>query len=227
MTKNELFIELATPDKNGVSRWVEITEFVGKYAPLVFGNGADWGRRDGQLAKKYIVEFDKALTKGNRVDRIRLNGFNNAKSFNQRIRHEFKEYYKNMNCVMLGVNGKSANVQIEVDHKDGRKNADSVSNIETQARDDFQPLCKAANDIKRQICKECKRTNKRWNAKNIKGNPYPFYIGAEEWTDELGCRGCYQYDPVEYRIESVRKIVKEVSSDIITKLYGEDEEVTE
>ena len=40
MTKNELFLELAKPNVQGVSRWVRVTEFVGKYADLAFGNGA-------------------------------------------------------------------------------------------------------------------------------------------------------------------------------------------
>ena len=39
MTKTELFLELANPDENGCSRWVNVTEFVGKYADLKFGNG--------------------------------------------------------------------------------------------------------------------------------------------------------------------------------------------
>ncbi len=224
MTKNDLFIKLAHPDADGFSRWVCVTEFVGEYSPLVFGNGADWARRDGQLAKKYNIEFDKSLTKGNRVDRVRLNGFKTEAAFDQYIRADIKAYYKNKNCVMLGVNGNSANTQIEIDHKDGRKNNESVSNAETQTIDDFQPLCKAANDIKRQICKQCRITNKRWNAKNLKGNPYPFYEGDEEWTEETGCKGCYQYDPVEYRKESVKRIVREVSGDIMQKLYGNDEE---
>ena len=30
MTKTELFIKLAQPDENGVSRWVDIREFVGE-----------------------------------------------------------------------------------------------------------------------------------------------------------------------------------------------------
>lgn len=29
MTKTELFIQLAKPDSNGVSRWVNVTEFIG------------------------------------------------------------------------------------------------------------------------------------------------------------------------------------------------------
>lgn len=65
---------------------------------------------------------------------------------------------------MLGVKGFSENTRIEVDHKDGRKDDWRVSNPDTQSFTDFQPLCKAANDVKRQICKECKLTNQRWDA---------------------------------------------------------------
>ena len=122
-------------------------------------------------------------------------------------------------CVMLGVNGNSENTKIEVDHKDGRKNDMRVSEQATQRLDDFQPLCKAANDIKRQICKNCKATDKRWDAKNIEGNPYSFYEGDENYTETQGCVGCYQYDPVEYRIRCARRLSKESVDYIMEKLY--------
>ncbi len=47
MTKIELFEELAQVDKNGCSRWVNVTEFVGKYQGLQLLNGAGWSRDDG------------------------------------------------------------------------------------------------------------------------------------------------------------------------------------
>lgn len=221
MTKTELFLELAKPDENGVSRWVRTTEFVGKYKQLQFGNGGSWCRKESQLAKKYIVEIDKSVTSGNSIDAIRLNGYNNEKTFNQAIRKDIKDFYKDKKCVMLGVCGFSENTKIEIDHKDGRKDDWRVSNPDTQTLDDFQPLCKAANDVKRQICKECKLTNKRWDARNIQGNPYSYYEGGEQYTEELGCKGCYQYDPVEYRKESVKKISAEASEYIMNKLYGD------
>lgn len=225
MTKTELFLELAKPDENGVSRWVRTTEFVGKYKQLQFGNGGSWCRKESQLAKKYIVEIDKSVTSGNSIDAIRLNGYNNEKTFNQAIRKDIKDFYKDKKCVMLGVCGFSENTKIEIDHKDGRKDDWRVSNPDTQTLDDFQPLCKAANDVKRQICKECKSTNKRWDARNIQGNPYSYYEGGEQYTEELGCKGCYQYDPVEYRKESVKKISAEASEHtseyIMNKLYGD------
>ena len=226
MTKTDLFIQLAQPDDSGISRWVHKTEFVGKYAPLYFANGADWCRASSRLAKQYVVEFDKTLTPGPKIDAIRLNGYKKDISFNQSIRSDIKEFYQQQRCVMLGVKGFSENTRIEVDHKDGRKNDERVSNLSTQKLEDFQPLCKAANDVKRQICKECKKTNIRWDARNIKGNPYPFYEGDSNYNEELGCVGCYQYDPVEYRKNCILKISKEAaehtSEFIMKKLYPED-----
>lgn len=221
-SKIELFLELAKPNKNGVSRWVSVNEFIGNYKNLALGNGGSWCRKSSTLAKKYNVEFDKSQTKGNAIDRIRLNGFNIQETFNQAIRQDIKNFYKNQKCVMLGVCGKSENTTIEIDHKDGRKNDVRVASLQDQRLEDFQPLSKAANDIKRQICKTCKETNKRWSAKNIKGNPYDFYEGDENYTEELGCVGCYQYDPVAYRKACVVKITQEVSTNILQKLYGED-----
>jgi len=228
MTKKELFLELAKPNKQGVSRWISVSEFMDKYKELQLGNGGSWCRANSSLAKEYNIEFDKNITNGNSIDRIRLFGFNTKKILNQNIRKDIKDFYRTQNCVMLGVNGNSENTTIEIDHKDGRKDNHRISNIAAQKLTDFQPLSKAANDIKRQICKKCKETNKRWSAKNIKGNPYDFYIGDENYSEELGCRGCYQYDPVEYRKVIVKKIgemsAKEAIDSVFKKLYPEDKE---
>ncbi|WQX98040.1 hypothetical protein KVJ77_06010 [Helicobacter pylori] len=79
-SKKELFLELAQPDKNGVSRWVSVREFVGKYQGLQLGNGGV-GRNNSSLAKEF--EFDKGQTLGNSIGRIRLNGYNTECVFNQ------------------------------------------------------------------------------------------------------------------------------------------------
>lgn len=222
MTKTELFLELAKPNEEGMSRWVHASEFVGIYKDLQLGNGGSWCRASSSLAKKYIIEFDKSKTSGNSIDSIRLAGLNNEQLFNQNIRQDIKNFYKHQNCVMLGIRGKSENTKIEIDHKDGRKDNHRISDTRTQRIEDFQPLTKAANDAKRQICKHCKETNIRWNAKNLKGNPYPFYEGDENYSKELGCVGCYQYDPVAYRKTSVVKISKEITENILKKLYPDD-----
>lgn len=218
-SKKDLFIELANPNENGVSRWVKVTEFVGKYKSLQLGNGGDFCRKNSTLRKEYNVEFDKSITPGNRIDAIRLTGFNDEQVFSQSIRKDICDVIRQRRCVMLGVNGSSENTTIEVDHKDGRKDDMRVSDQATQRLEDFQPLCKAANDIKRQICKNCKMYDKRWDARNIEGNPYSFYEGDENYDETLGCVGCYQYDPVEYRIRSAKRLSTETIDFIMNKLY--------
>lgn len=116
--------------------------------------------------------------------------------FNQSIRQDIKNYYKQRCCAMCGAHGNSENTQIEVDHKDDRKDDLRVSDSNTQTLDDFQALCKACNDKKRQICKKCKESGYRFDATKIPGNYYSFYEGEAEYD---GCVGCYQYDPIQYR----------------------------
>lgn len=221
LSKSDLFLQLANPDANGKSDWIETSLFTGEYEDLKFGNGADFIRKGSVLEKKYIIEVDKNKTPGNRVDAIRLNGFKTERTFSQYIRKDIVEKVSQQRCVMLGVRGTSINTKIEVDHKDGRKDDWRVSDPSTQKESDFQPLCKAANDIKRQICKQCKNDNKRWDAKNILGNPYSFYEGDAEYQGT--CVGCYQYDPVQYRKSCVLKISEETRDFILNKFYPDDE----
>ena len=201
MSNIDLFLELANPDsQTGVSRWVSVAEFKGKYSCLVLGNGWSWGRKSSPLQRKYDVEVDRTITSGNSIDRIRLTGYKKEEHFSQTIRSDIKNAIRQRRCVICGAAGSSENTTIEVDHKDGRKEDMRVSDLTTQRMGDFQPLCKACNDKKRQACKDCKKTGGiRWDAKNIEGNPVSYYQGDEHYTDELGCVGCYLYDPVEYR----------------------------
>ena len=91
LTRAELFLKLAMPDKNGFSRWVSVNEFVGRYKELQLGNGGSWCRASSTLAKKYIVEFDKTQTSGHSIDRIRLNGLNTVQIFSQTIKKDIKD----------------------------------------------------------------------------------------------------------------------------------------
>ncbi len=192
MTKTELFLQLAKPDENGVSRWVNVTEFVGEYACLTFGNGASWARKESTLAKRYLVKLDNSITPGNSIDRIRLLGFNNG-DYSQHIRADIKKAIKKQRCVVLGTSNP------EVDHKNGMKNEDRVMRNEDQRLEDFQPLSKAANDAKRQFCKECMETGIRYDAALL-GYPISYYAGeAEHHNEENACIGCYWYDPIEFK----------------------------
>lgn len=194
-SKPYLFEQLAKPDENGVSRWVSKTEFVGEYAPLMFNNGADWCRKESSIAKKYVVVFDKKITPGPGIDRIKLDGFRKDSDSigSQTIRADIKSHYKKKRCVVLGTSNP------EVDHKNGWKNDINVMNTASQKLDDFQPLSKAANDAKRQFCKECRKTGVRYDAKKL-GYPISYYYGdSQHKGDETGCVGCFWYDPIEFR----------------------------
>ena len=198
MTKTELFIKLAQPNENGISRWVNVTEFIGEFACLTFGNGASWARKESTLAKKYIVEFDKSITSGNGIDRIRLNGFK-YDDYSQYIRADIKKAIKGQRCVVLGTS------KPEVDHKNGMKNEGRVMKNENQHIEDFQPLSKAANDAKRQFCKECRRTQTRFDAKLL-GYPMSYYAGESHHNfEENACVGCFWYDPLEFKKHLIEK----------------------
>lgn len=204
-TQQELFLELAKPNENGISRWVNTSEFVGKYSSLELLNGLSWGRKSSSLARTYNVETDKSVTTGNKIDRIRLNGFNtcHTSTHTQSIRNDIKQEISKQRCVILGTN-RSCDHKTEVDHKDGRKDDSRVMNTSTQTIDDFQPLSKPANDAKRQFCKECKETNLRYDAKKL-GYTISFTKGNINYDEEIGCIGCFWYDPVAFRKELVKK----------------------
>ena len=91
-----LFEKLAHPNSDGISRWVSKNEFVGEYAPLMFQNGASWCRKESTIAKYYYIEFDKSITPGNGVDRIKLNGWKSEddRLGSQSIRGDIKDYYR-------------------------------------------------------------------------------------------------------------------------------------
>ena len=193
MTKKDLFIELSRPNENGISRWVNINEFIWKYKELKLWNGGSWCRKESSLAKEFIIEFDKNLTSGNGIDAIRLNWFNTNNSWSQNIRKDIKDFYKSKRCIILWTSNP------EVDHKNGWKNSERVMNPSTQTLDDFQPLSKAANDAKRQHCINCKKTWIRFDAKKL-WYTESYYEGDERhiW-DENWCKWCFWYDPIAFR----------------------------
>ncbi|MDD3303155.1 MAG: restriction endonuclease [Candidatus Gracilibacteria bacterium] len=196
MTKKDLFLELAKPN-NYKSRWVNVSEFVGKYKDLQLGNGGSWCRGSSSLAQEFIVEFDKSLTTGNKIDRIRLNGENEYHKLSQNIREDIKKELSKKRCIILGTH-RSCDHKTEVDHKDGRKNDLSVMNPKTQKIENFQPLSKPANDAKRQFCIECKNTGLRYDAKKL-GYTTSVVEGDLKYNEKLGCKGCFWFDPIAFR----------------------------
>lgn len=172
-----LFLELARPDKEGFSREVYVEEFEGKYERLYLGNGGSWCRDDGPLGKVFNIQREK--DKG-RIIFVRLHGFNKTPQVNA-IPQAIRSKVTQRKCVVLHTS------KPEVDHRDGRKDVPAPI-----SEDDFQPLSKAANNAKRQHCKDCAQTDRRFDA-TVLG-----FRKAQIQGDGIyrgSCVGCYWYDP--------------------------------
>tara|TARA_Y200000002_G_scaffold368339_1_gene361298 strand:+ start:553 stop:1128 length:576 start_codon:yes stop_codon:yes gene_type:complete len=185
MTKLDLFKELARPDSNGKSRWVDRSEFVGKYKSLYTENGLSWGRQD---SFPYILDLKRD---NKRIVSYKCVGFNKVP--NKSIRKEIVNSIIKKRCILLGTS------KPEADHKNGRYNNPRVNNKTTQKHSDFQPLGQAANKAKRQSCKNCKKTNQRFDAK-ILGFEKSFSEGEKEYLESPdGCIGCFWYDVRDFQ----------------------------
>ena len=186
-SKAYLFLELANPNKEGFSREVCISEFNGKYIGLLMGNGGDWCRDDGRLAQRYNVYRHKVK---NKIVYIKLNGLNKKAPINRAIPQETREELSSKKCAVLYNSSR-----IEIDHKIGRRDDPKFSNVPQLETSDFQPLSKSANDAKRQHCKNCRKTGKRFDARKL-GYHVSQIEGGEVYQDT--CVGCYWYDPYAF-----------------------------
>ena len=232
-SKKELFIKLAKPDSNGISRFINRSEFIGAFFPLNHDNGCDWGRRDGSLAKEF-----KFLT-------VKKNGkisksWESTEEENLHVKSDLESYLEKTSTVLSSgskvilyklqgfqniiftrpirqdirkeLSKKPCPILgssncIEIDHKNGRYNDHKVLKAETQTIDDFQPLSKHANDAKRQHCKDCKKTGVRFDAKKLHF-PISYTQGCAEFGDSdnpNGCLGCYWYDIEDFHQFLIKK----------------------
>ena len=204
------------------TRFVNAAEFTDEYADLKLGNGGGWCRFDGPFAKKfkavkvktngainyswestpaevetinaelqsYMTSSNKTFSKGNDIFLLKIAGSQNIES-SQAIREDIKAALRTKRCPVLWTS-----FNIEIDHKNGRKNDPRVMCTATQLPSDFQALSKAANDAKRQHCITCKATGVRFDAKQL-GHKISITEGSAEFGDEKnpnGCIGCYWYD---------------------------------
>ena len=174
-----LFLEHFPPDENGCTDLISM-EILLKISPnFKTNNGCQWARDNvSWLGRRYKI---RRVITGRSVSAVQLVGFN-EKTSNHNI-PSVAQSLKNERCVILDVG-----TNIEIDHKNGRYNSEEYQ-IE-----DFQPLCKTANDAKRQHCKECQVKNRRYDA-TILGYKVPFIKGD---FDSDYCEGCYWYDPIAF-----------------------------
>ena len=157
-SKAALFLELAQPDNLGFSRCVSISEFVGRYAKLQFGNGGDWIRQDGSLAKHYNILRHPAGR--GKITHVQLEGFKKV-AIQKPIPEGIRRDVTAGRCVILATGSP------QCDHKDGRRDDPRLSDATKVVIEDFQPLSRSANDAKRQHCRECRDTGNRFDAMRL------------------------------------------------------------
>lgn len=150
-------------------------------------NGGDWCRSNqSYLGKKYNIERKR---RGGRIFSIKTDGYNKQTKINQTIRTDIMKNIQAKRCAILDIS-----TNIECDHKDGMKDDWRLNDKNNQKLEDFQPLSKTANDAKRQHCKKCIETGKRYDAKKL-GYKESYILGTE--TSKT-CVGCYWYDPKKF-----------------------------
>jgi hypothetical protein len=174
-------------EKSGTSRDVSVDELINIHPGFKSTNGCQWARSDtSPLGKQYQI---KRTRKGNKVSSVQLIGINDSISKYRGIKKEIVKSVKSQRCSILDID-----TNIECDHKNGRY--DNINNISTstQKEEDFQALCKTANDAKRSHCKKCQDTGKRFCASAL-GYCVDFTEG-DEYSDF--CDGCYWYDIKEF-----------------------------
>ncbi len=179
-------------DNNGGSDWYNVLELnkkaINKGFQPIRGNGSPVFQKDRGFGKKY--EIEKSRENSGALHKIRTRGFSSYFNRNRgvNIPKEIRAKLVNQACVHCG-----SNHVIEIDHCNGRKDPDIK--IEES---EFQPLCKHCNALKRERCKKCESTGRRFDAKDL-GYSVSYlsskhYAGARE-----GCRGCYMYRPIEFK----------------------------
>jgi len=191
MTKAQMFLQVAQPDSDGKTELWLFSELEKMFPGVQFqtSNGGDWNRSDGQL-KDFVIHREKIK---NRTIGIRLDGFKD-KSKDRQIRADILKYIRSQNCRVLDVGGEN----IECDHKDGRYDSETYSNVSNQNTNDFQPLHRNVNLSKRTHCNNCINSNRRYDARKL-GYIIGWYNGDESYKGS--CVGCYWYDPYIFNKE--------------------------
>lgn len=98
--------------------------------------------------------------------------------------------------------------QLEIDHRVPQvrwssSETDNTNLTDEQIKEKFMLLTRANNLLKSRFCEECKKSGKR--AKGYRTIEF-WYIGNEKYTDDIGCKGCFWYNPTKWREEINNKI---------------------
>lgn len=190
----DIFLDSVTVNADGWTDIIKLEDLIQIDERFICTNGCHWARKGSRLDNYYNLKRFHANElggKGNKVIAIQLQGFKENKE-NHSIPNEVRKALAGKPCVVLGI----VTTDMEIDHKNGRYDSKEYT-IE-----DFQPLCKTANDAKREHCKRCNESKIRFKATTL-GFPVDYIEGDE--TSE-SCVGCFWYDPILFRQRSFSNV---------------------
>tara|TARA_B100000683_G_scaffold25455_1_gene23256 strand:+ start:349 stop:1149 length:801 start_codon:yes stop_codon:yes gene_type:complete len=134
-----------------------------------------------------------------------IRGDNIYEKINRPIHSDIKKYYSQYPCVKCGAK------KTICDHKNDLYNDPRVLDINTQTKEDFQPLCNSCN-LRKRACglrrdKENKRQPPSPDILAMNGG-IKFTKGNENYdtNDKNALIGSYWYDPIQFAIDC-RKIM--------------------
>ena len=186
-------------DELGYSQPTFFTTFdVVKDVKLIPNNGVQWDR---QVRSYFNVEYykEKGSTIGYRFIGFNLQDVNK----NRQIRIDIRKAFDDAPCVHCWTPNKK-HKKHEIDHKNGRYDDHQVFDSNSQEINHFQALCREHNLLKRSACKKCKVNDIRFDATFL-GFPVSVTEGTLKYEEQLGCKGCYLYDPLDFRSQLVLK----------------------
>ena len=133
------------------------------------------------------MQWERSPAKGP-VQKIRCLGFCDKPQLTHKIRSDIRKEISSKCCI---ITGSTANV--EVDHRAGNKQHPlhiHVDDVDKQSVDDFMPLCRSVNQIKREACKQCVASGSRPDR--------PPFLGGGPMKPGEGCYGCFWMQPELY-----------------------------
>ena len=200
-TKLHRMLQWSPIDDNGNSEWFYFNDVYKREDydaetdnKIIPHNGNSWYR----TILKYLKY--ETVTEGSRISGYRFVGYNvenRRKKVDRRINPTIRKILQNSGCSHCGIPNRDHEPH-EIDHKNGRYNDEFIFDYKKQKIDDFQVLCQKDNKYKRTCCLKCVETEKRFDAQFL-GYPISVTQGTLQYENDLGCVGCYWFDPISFK----------------------------